>query len=335
MRALSLVLLAALAFAACGSDDVENASDSSTTEAPAAVEVAEVPAEEVAEAPVEEAAGVAGEPVVSVRESGLTVTVQDLGDVVLHSLTATEPVFANSTHLVETENSLVVFDTQFLLPNAMDMRAYADEIGKPIDRVFITHEHPDHFLGSEAFADVPIFALADVAEKIIASGDAEIAEKQADFGAEAIAGTFVAPEVVEPGIVEIDGVTFDLAEVVGAEAESQLVVRLPDHGAVVVGDIVYNSVHMVLAGPFDTWTAALEVLASTSDEYPIVLAGHGLPAGPNVYDENIEYLAVAGELLGTVDNGADFKQGLVDAYPSYGMDAAIDLVLGFFFPPAE
>ncbi|MEM7799265.1 MAG: hypothetical protein AAF633_08755, partial [Chloroflexota bacterium] len=43
------------------------------------------------------------------RESGLMVTVQDLGDVVIHSLTAPEEVFANSTHIVETANSLVLY----------------------------------------------------------------------------------------------------------------------------------------------------------------------------------------------------------------------------------
>jgi glyoxylase-like metal-dependent hydrolase (beta-lactamase superfamily II) len=29
---------------------------------------------------------------------------------------------------------------------AQGFRAYADSLGKPIDRVIITHAHPDHFL---------------------------------------------------------------------------------------------------------------------------------------------------------------------------------------------
>ena len=91
----------------------------------------------------------------SVRDSGLTVRVFDQGIVTIHTLTSPVDFFANTTYLIETEHSLVAVDTQFLLPMAADMRAYADELGKPIDRMFITHEHPDHFLGGEAFADVP------------------------------------------------------------------------------------------------------------------------------------------------------------------------------------
>ena len=271
-------------------------------------------------------------PTVTTRDSGMVVTVQAANGIMVHTLTAPEAVFANSTHLIETKNSLVAIDTQFLLPNAQDMRAYADETGKTIDRVFITHEHPDHFLGSEAFNDRPIFTLQAVSDLIAANGDAEVTEKQGDFGAENIASTYVIPQVVEPGTIIIDGVTFELERVLDAEAATQLVVRLPDHGVVITGDIVYSGVHLILAGQIAPWTTALQNLGATSDQYPIVLAGHGAPAAPVVYEENISWLAKAGELLASVDNSADFKQGLIDAFPNLGMPAAIDFVFGFLFP---
>lgn len=266
------------------------------------------------------------------RASGLTVSVQSASGITVHTLTAPEDVFANSTHLIETENSLVAFDTQFLLPNAQDMRAYATEIGKPIDRVFITHEHPDHFLGSEAFNDLPVFALQEVSELIAANGDAEIAEKQADFGAELIASTFVVPQVVGEGDIQIDSVTFSLERVVNAETENQLVVRLPNHGVIIAGDIVYSGVHLIMAGEADAWITALQNLAATGDQYPIVLAGHGVPANASVYDTNIQWLTTFNQLLATVDNADDFRQGLIDAFPNLGMPAAIDFVTPILFP---
>lgn len=269
---------------------------------------------------------------VTTRDSGMVATVQSANGVTVHTLTAPEAAFANSTHFIETENSLVAIDTQFLLPNAQDMRAYADSTGKTIDRVFITHEHPDHFLGSEAFNDRPVFALQAVSNAIAAQGDAEVAEKQADFGAELIASTYVIPQVVEPGAVVIDGVNFELERVLNAEAATQLVVKLPDHGVIITGDIVYSDVHLILAGQIDPWTTALENLGATSDQYPIVLAGHGVPAAPVVYEENISWLAKAAELIGLVDNAADFKQGLIDAFPDLGMPDAIDFVTPVLFP---
>ena len=266
------------------------------------------------------------------RDSGMVVTVQEANGIKVHSLISPEAVFANATHIIETENSLVAFDTQFLLPNAADMRAYADEIGKPIERVFITHDHPDHFLGSEAFNDVPIYALQEVADLIAANGDAEVAEKQGDFGSDNIASTFVVPQVIEPGSMVIDGITFELERVVDAEAAFQLVTRIPNHGVVVTGDLVYSGVHLILAGQIAPWTTALQNLEAV-DGYPIVLAGHGVPAAPAVYDTNIRWLAKAGELIATVGTTAEsFKQGLIDAFPDLGMTAAIDFVTPILFP---
>ena len=323
----------ALTAAACGDDDAatttaettEQTSETTedTTEATEGESSETTVAEATSDTPVEASS--------MVRDSGITVNIQPAGDVVVHSLTAPQEVFANSSHIIETANSLVVVDTQFLLPNALDVRAYADELGKPIDRVFITHEHPDHFLGSEAFDDVPVYALASTSGNIAAIGDDEVAEKQADFG-EAIAGTYVVPEIIEPGTVDIDGVTFELTEVDNAEAETQLVIRVQDQGVIITGDLIYSGVHLILAGPADTWATAVSDLAADSSDYPIVLPGHGLPAGPEVYDTNLAYLSTVGELLGSVDNSDDFKQGLLDAYPELGMEAAIDFAIPFLFP---
>ncbi len=308
-----LTLVAAVVFAAaCSSDDADSATDTSAE--------GDTPAENVTE-----------EATVSSRDSGMTVTVQQTEAATLHTLTAPEEVFANSTHIIETENSLVLIDTQFLLPNALDMRAYADDLDKPIDRVFITHAHPDHFLGSEAFADLDVYALADVADEISANGEAEIAEKQADFG-DAIASTFVTPEAVEPGTIEVDGVAFELAEVLDAEAHVQLVISVPDAGAVVTGDIVYSGVHLIMAGQPEPWTAALNDLKATSDQYPFVLPGHGVPGTPEVYDTNIEWLATAQEQIDTATDGAEFKAGMIAAFPDLGMEAAIDFVTPLLFP---
>jgi glyoxylase-like metal-dependent hydrolase (beta-lactamase superfamily II) len=35
--------------------------------------------------------------------------------------------------------------------------------GTPIDRVIVTHRHPDRWFGCEYFRDVPVYALAEVA----------------------------------------------------------------------------------------------------------------------------------------------------------------------------
>jgi glyoxylase-like metal-dependent hydrolase (beta-lactamase superfamily II) len=297
------------------------------------VEPTEVIAPTEAPELVPEETAVPAEPTIetTMRDSGLLVTVQSLGDVTVHSLTAPEQVFADSTHIIETANNLVLIDTQFLLPMALDYRAYADSLGKPIERLIITHAHPDHFLGSEAFADVDIYALPEIADSIEANGQAEVDEKQAEFG-EAIASTFVVPMALEPGLAEIDGITFEFEQVNNAEAEIQMVVKVPEYDIVAVGDIVYSGVHLIMAGTPPTWIEALNGLEADSNDATIVLAGHGVPGGAELYDENIAWLAKAGELLGAGVDAEGFKAGLAEAFPELGMDAAIDFVLPFIFP---
>ncbi len=343
----ALVVVFGLIGAACSSDDpVETSSDGPTTTA-ASIEdstTTEAAAEamttsEAASTDTIEGDTIEGDTVeggagttATVRDSGLSVTVQAAGDHTVHTVVSPEQAFANATHIVETDNALVLFDTQFLLPNAVDFRAYADSLGKPIEAVFITHGHPDHFLGSEAFADLPVFAIAEVVEVITANGDAEVAEKLAEFGPELIASTYVTPEVVEPGTMEIGGVTFELETVLNAEAEAQLVVRVPTAGTIVTGDIIYSGTHLILAGPADTWIEAINALEADAADHPVVLAGHGDATDPSVYAANIAWLTTAGELLGTAATGDEFKQGLVDAFPELGMEAAIDFVLPIYFP---
>jgi len=268
------------------------------------------------------------------RETGATVTVQKVGDIVVHSYLSPGQLFANNTHIIETANSLVLIDTQFLLPMALDFRAYADSLGKPIERLVITHEHPDHFLGSEAFADVDVYALTEVAANIAENGQVEVDEKQAQFG-DAIANTYVVPAALEVGPTEIDGVPFEFEAVMNAEAEIQVVTKLPAHGVIATGDIVYSGVHLILAGNPPTWMAALENLQAESGDYPVVLPGHGASTDPSVYDTNIAWLMKAGELLETATSGEEFKAGLVEAFPDLGMAAAIDFALPFLFPSNE
>ncbi len=323
-----LSILSLLLFAACAPTTPAAEPTEANVDPTAVPEEAAEDTSTEAEAPVERTVET------MTRDSGLQLTIYNLGDVTVHVATAPEQVFANSTYIIESANNLVVIDTQFLLPNAMDFRAYADSLGKPIERVLITHEHPDHFLGSEAFADVPVFALEQTAALIAEVGQAEIDEKQAQFG-DAIASMFVTPEVLEPGTIEIDGVTYDFSLVKDAEAEFQLVTKLPDYDVAFVGDIVYSGVHLIMAGMPPTWIQALEDLKADSTDQTIVLPGHGLPGDASLYDENIAWLSKAGELMGTATTADEFKGGLMEAFPDLGMDAAIDFVLPFLFPENE
>jgi glyoxylase-like metal-dependent hydrolase (beta-lactamase superfamily II) len=74
-----------------------------------------------------------------------TVTIIDKGDVRVHSYTAPDDNINVTTQLIETPGRLVAVDGQIAIAGADEVVEYAKGLGKPLDRLVISHEHPDHF----------------------------------------------------------------------------------------------------------------------------------------------------------------------------------------------
>ena len=251
------------------------------------------------------------------------VTVIDKGAVRVHAYTAPDDSVNVTTQLIETPARVIAVDAQYVLAYADEVVAYATGLGKPLDRVIITHAHPDHYYGAARFG-APIHALAAVRDQIAAQGDGQ------DPTGAAVPVADVTPTVViTPGSEVIDGVRFVFEAHTGGEAADELVVKLPEQGVLVAQDLVYHHVHLFL-GNNDVagWQQAVDKLAA-DDGYDTVLAGHGLPAGPEIYAELRRYLTDARALLG--DDGDAYKKAITDRYPSYGGPFLIDIANRYLF----
>src|SRR5579863_198269 len=71
-----------------------------------------------------------------------------------------------NAQVIETDNSLVLIDTLQLVPYANELREYITSLGKPLEKIIITHVHPDHWFGAASFKDYPLYAFPEVIEKI-------------------------------------------------------------------------------------------------------------------------------------------------------------------------
>ena len=96
-------------------------------------------------------------------------------------------VFEGAVEHFTAENGGNILNTGFIVTGAGVIviqtgpsRRYGEEIraaiarvtGQPILKVFVSNQHPDYFLGSQAFADVPITALPGTIDGIRAEGRA-------------------------------------------------------------------------------------------------------------------------------------------------------------------
>ncbi len=248
----------------------------------------------------------------------------------IHTVVAPSEMFANTTHIIELPHQLILVDGQFYAPYAQQAKELADSLHKPITRFYISHDHPDHYLGfGDAFPDVPVYALQETKAGIEKDGPQTLKQRQERFGS-VIAKTLRVPtHVQQPGTEVIDGVTFIFEKAVENEAAVSLVIKLPEAHAYVAQDIVYHDTHLFISGPTAGWRQALTKLAQEPN-YTLILPGHGLPTNRSVIQANVQYLDFIDKLLAQPLSKEAYKTKLLAAYPHYGGVHLVDIYLAYY-----
>jgi glyoxylase-like metal-dependent hydrolase (beta-lactamase superfamily II) len=265
----------------------------------------------------------------------IRMVVKQAGPVRLHTFISSfaDGNIANATHIIEGADSLVLVDGQFLVPYAMQFRSYADSLRKPINRLYLSHRHPDHWFGlGAAFTDTDIYALPETISFLKEHG-ADSRNDHWKMGEFAPDGIVVPQGVASPGEESIDGVTYVFDTVTDTEIDFLLTIRLPDLGVHIVQDLVYSGTHLYLTQDIGHWIEVLDELLVS--EYDLFLPGHGLPAGKNEVARNIEYLSAARQAIANGLTGDTFKTFLLQRYPDRKCPSIFDIYLSRLFGGAR
>ena len=255
------------------------------------------------------------------------------GNIRIHTFVAsfTYDNLANATHIIESAKALVVVDAQFLVPYSRQFRSYADSLNKPIDRVYLSHRHPDHWFGlATAFSDLDVYALQETIDYLKTQGEATRKDHLPKLGALAPESVLIPQNAVAtPGEDTIDGVKYRFDKVVDTEIDFLLRISLPDLGVYIVQDLVYSGTHLYLTKDLGHWIQVLQGML-TSD-YELFMPGHGLPADKNEVARNIEYLSAAKEAIdGGLIKGA-FREFMIKRYPARLCPGIFDIYLPRLF----
>src|SRR3984957_13201861 len=223
------------------------------------------------------------------------ILVNQFGPVKIHSyLSPAEGLHAN-TQMVEGPNAVVIFDGQLLLPYADEVASYVQTLGKPIDRIILSHAHTDHWGGlgvlTERFPDARVFALDGIADQVRAGGPARLDGLHRTHGDKAATKVTVPTETIDEGLQRIDGITYDFKRFVDAESDLQLAALLPEQKVLMAFDLVFSPNQHAFTGAnhFDHWTIVLETLKALQG-YDTIIIGHDTPVDRSAIGSTMTYV---------------------------------------------
>ncbi len=247
------------------------------------------------------------------------ITVVDAGSYRVHGYSANisaEVASRYSAYIIEGQNEVFLLDVAATPALGSDIKTYVDAIGKPVERIIISHAHPDHYGGLSAFDGVDVYAIESVKNTIEAGIPA--------FGTPAVG---VDVKLLALGNLTIDGIEMSISSVKGAESDENIVMDFGStSGVVFVNDLAYNGEHLFMAtGSVTIWKSELETLKQNYEGYDHVLVGHGGKADGGIFANNITYLEKVMELQESSANFNEFFAGMTAAYPSYSTAGVVGL----------
>ncbi|WP_313526418.1 quinoprotein relay system zinc metallohydrolase 1 [Stutzerimonas kunmingensis] len=223
-----------------------------------------------------------------------------------------------NTGFIVTDAGVVVIDSGPSRRYGEAMRAaIASVTDRPVIKLLLTHHHPDHVLGNQAFADVPIAALAGTTELLREQGNA-MAENMYRLVGDWMRGTEVVlpSETLAPGMLEIGGRSLRLLALRG-HTGADLAILDERSGVLFAGDILFYQRALTTPNSpgLDVWLEDLDTLEALP--WKRLVAGHGPVADDAApFVQMRDYLGwLDGLLREAASGGADMNEVIQSPIP--------------------
>src|SRR6202045_4712648 len=258
-----------------------------------------------------------------------TVLVSQFGPVKIHSYLSPLDGFHVNTQMIEGPTAVVIFDGQLLLPYAGEVASYVQMLGKPVDRIILSHAHTDHWSGLqvliERFPDAPVFALDGVADQLRARGQARLDSFRPIYGDRIATKVTIPTEIITEGLQQIDGITYDFKRFVDAESDLQLAALLPEQKVLMAFDLVFspNEHAFTVVDHFDHWMIVLDQLEALQS-YDTITIGHDTPVDRSAIDSTITYIKRAKEIHAASPDAKTYSESLKAAFPERQLASMVD-----------
>lgn len=215
-----------------------------------------------------------------------------------------EPAGVNIGLVVGSEHVLLVDTGSSPAQGRAIAESARDLVGRPVDRVVLTHGHWDHFHGLAGIPDAESYGheqlLADLA-----------AAQQAPATSVGLVGPTHPFSLVRA--LDLGGLRVEMLHFGPAHTQGDVLVHVPARKVWFTGDLVETAGDVEISdeSTIEKWPMALDGILGGADESTIFVPGHGRVAGTvEVFEHraNISMLYGAGEAL--VNRGVRLEQAL-------------------------
>jgi len=229
-------------------------------------------------------------------------------------------LLANS-HLIAGRDEGLLIDAQLTRSDALQVVEMIKR--SQIERltVFITHGHPDHYLGLaeilSAFPRARAFSNAATAIAIARDGNKARDYWKRSLGDD-IVDRVIIPEVLRTREIELEGDAIRVIEMRdSSESARPSVLYLRQRGWLFSGDLVYSGVHLWLAEDRPKkWRVALDELGALG-QIDMIYPGHGEAGSAGLLERNRTYLTRFMELTRKTGDAEELIEGMEDLYPAH------------------
>ena len=240
----------------------------------------------------------------------------------------------NSVLITGAEDAVLV-DGQFWLADAEAVIQMVQDSQKTLRTIFLTHPHPDHYLGlkpiQEAFPQAQIVATQAVVDDYNGSAQATFDFLKAQQG-DNIADGIAEVQVLQGASIDLEGHALQVVEMEEpGESAHAAVLVIEDGNALVAGDLLYNNVHLVLAEcQGQGWVNNLnDTIKPIGMEK--IFPGHGPATTPDVIDADIAYIEQATLIMDAAATPEEATMQIKAAFTAYASDFLLGFSVGQYF----